>query len=194
MVDEPCIFPESPRLKFRAWEEGDFPFFMAMNANPRVMRFFPSVMTEEESHTMWNHMRAELDEKGYGLYAVELKSSGSLIGLIGFHWADFVAEFTPCVEIGWRLVPEAWGHGYATEGAGACLEHGFSRLGFNRVYSFTACVNVPSEAVMQRAGMKKQGGFNHPRVDARSPLYPHVLYVMDASRQISYRAGGASLV
>ena len=126
-------------------------------------------------------IQAELDEKGYGVYAVELKSSGSLIGLLGFHWADFKADFTPCVEIGWRLVPEAWGHGYATEGARACLEHGFARLGLDRVYSFTACVNLPSQAVMQRAGMRKTAEFNHPKVAPDSVLYPHVLYVREAS-------------
>lgn len=178
--EEACLFPESSRLKFRAWKEEDFPFFAAMNANPRVMRFFPAVMTEEESRTMWNRLRAELDEKGYGVYAVELKSSGSLIGLLGFHRADFEADFTPCVEIGWRLVPEAWGYGYATEGAEACLKHGFARLGFGRVYSFTACVNLPSEAVMQRTGMRKTAEFNHPEVTPDSVLYPHVLYVKEA--------------
>lgn len=160
-------------------EASGLAFFAAMNANPLVMRFFPSVLTEEESRSMWDRMRTELDEKGYGLYAVELKSSGTLIGLLGFHWADFKAEFTPCVEIGWRLVPEAWGYGYAVEGAKACLEHGFSRLGFDRVYSFTACVNHPSQAVMQRAGMKKTAEFNHPEVSADSPLHPHVLYVLE---------------
>ena len=173
------LLPESERLAFRAWGERDWPFFAAMNASPLVMRFFPSVLTEEESRSMWDRMRTELDEKGYGLYAVELKSSGTLIGLLGFHWADFKAEFTPCVEIGWRLVPEAWGYGYATEGAVACLEYGFSRLGFDRVYSFTACVNHPSQAVMRRAGMKKTAEFNHPEVSADSPLHPHVLYVLE---------------
>lgn len=175
------VFPASPRLKFRGWEEKDWPFFAAMNASPLVMRFFPSVMTEEESRSMWNRMRAELDEKGYGLYAVELASSGALIGLLGLHRADFEAEFTPCVEIGWRLAPEAWGHGYATEGAKACLEHAFTRLGLERVYSFTACVNLPSQAVMRRAGMRKAAEFNHPKVDSASPLYPHVLYVQEAA-------------
>ena len=111
---------------------------------------------------------------------MELKSSGALIGLLGFHWVEFEAEFTPCVEIGWRLVPEAWGYGYATEGAVACLEYGFSRLGFDRVYSFAACVNHPSQAVMRRAGMKKTAEFNHPKVSASSPLHPHVLYMLEA--------------
>lgn len=179
MERTPNSFPDSPRLKFRAWEEKDWPFFKAMNAHPQVMRFFPSVMTEEESRSMWDRMRSELEERGYGLYAVELKSSGGLIGLLGFHLADFEAEFTPCVEIGWRLAPEAWGYGYATEGAKACLEHGFTRLGLERVYSFTACVNLPSQAVMWRAGMREIGKFNHPQVMPDSLLYPHVLYAAE---------------
>lgn len=181
MPGEKLLLPESERLIFRVWEEKDWPFFAAMNVHPQVMRFFPAVLTEEESLSMWDRMRAELEEKGYGLYAVELKTSGALIGLLGFHWADFEADFTPCVEIGWRFVPEAWGHGYATEGARACLEHGFSRLGLDRVYSFTACVNLPSEAVMKRAGMKKTGEFNHSGVAPDSVLYPHVLYVSETA-------------
>lgn len=174
------MFPESERLVFREWRQVDWSFFAAMNANPRVMRFFPSIMTEETSRDMWDRMHAELVERGYGMYAVQLKSSGALIGMLGFHWADFEASFTPCVEIGWRLVPEAWGQGYAAEGAQACLHHGFSRLGFDRVYAFTACINLPSQAVMQRAGMKRLEEFNHPNVEKVSPLSPHVLYVKDS--------------
>ena len=71
------LLPESERLAFRAWGERDWPFFAAMNANPRVMRFFPAVMTEEESRAMWNRLRAELDEKGYGVYACLLYTSPS---------------------------------------------------------------------------------------------------------------------
>ena len=108
--------PESERLVLREWREKDWPFFAAMNANPQVMRFFPGVMTEKDSLSMWNRIRKELDERGYGLYAVELKHSGSLIGLLGFHWADFEADFTPCAgSLGVRIrygrrpcMPETW--------------------------------------------------------------------------------------
>ena len=70
--------------------------------------------------------------------------------------------------------------GNRLEACAGCLKHGFERFGFDRVYSFTACVNFPSQAVMQRVGMRKIAEFNHPKVAPDSVLYPHVLYVKDA--------------
>ena len=67
--------------------------------------------------------------------------------------------------------------GFATEGASACLEHGFNNLKFNKVYSFTATKNLPSERVMQKIGMTMVRYFDHPGVPENHPLRPHVLYV-----------------
>jgi len=79
-------------------------------------------------------------------------------------------------EIGWRLRKEAWGQGYATEGAAACLKHGFQTLGFDEIYSFTADLNVPSRRVMSKIGMQFVKYFDHPRLAKDSPLCKHVLY------------------
>ena len=176
--------PESERLVLREWREKDWPFFSAIHDKPPQIRLFSTSPTAHDTLPILLPSPAEHDERGHSLYAMALTHSCSLIGLLGFHWADFEADFTPCVEIGWRLVPEAWGYGYATEGARACLKHGFARFGFDRVYSFTACVNFPSQAVMQRVGMRKIAEFNHPKVAPDSILYPHVLYVKDTFRKI----------
>jgi RimJ/RimL family protein N-acetyltransferase len=84
---------------------------------------------------------------------------------------------------GWRLKKEAWGREYATEGAAACLRYGFSELGLDEVYSFTAEVNEPSRNVMKKIGMNFVKTFSHPRVDPGSPLSRHVLYLIHASQE-----------
>ncbi|MEH7526340.1 GNAT family N-acetyltransferase [Bacillus sp. JJ1503] len=71
---------------------------------------------------------------------------------------------------------EAWGKGYASEGAAACLQYGFNKLGFSDVYSFTADVNKPSKNVMIKIGMNFIKTFNHPNVKKDSPLRKHVLF------------------
>lgn len=100
------------------------------------------------------------------------------IGFIGFHIATFEADFTPCIEIGWRLKRDAWGKGYATEGARACLEFGFTNLNFKEVYSFIAKINKPSQNVMKKIGMHYVKDFNHPKIERNSNLCRHVLYVI----------------
>ncbi len=170
------IYIETPRLKLRDWKQTDLASFIKMNADEEVMKYFPKTLSAEETTVFYESIIAELKECGFGLYAVEIKENEEFIGFIGFHRATFEADFTPCVEIGWRLKKEAWGKGYATEGAVSCLEYGFSKLGFNDIYSFTADVNEASQNVMKKIGMNFINTFNHPKIETGSKLRKHVLF------------------
>lgn len=97
---------------------------------------------------------------------------------MGFHEIGFEADFTPGIEIGWRLAADYHNQGYATEAAKSVLQIAKS-LGIGRLYSFTARINKPSERVMQKIGMCKIGEFDHPRLTADSPLCRHVLYSIE---------------
>ena len=115
------IFPaQTSRLVLRAWREDDFDAFAAMNADPRVMEYFPAPLTREESATFFGHIRAEFQTEGFGLYAVERISDGLLLGYTGLHRVTFDG-LCGQIEIGWRLRADAWGTGYAPEAAQACL-------------------------------------------------------------------------
>lgn len=176
------IYIETSRLRLRDWQESDLEPFCQLNADEQVMKFFPKTLSTEETNAFYKAIVAEFNECGFGWYAVETKENGDFIGFIGFHKATFQADFTPCIEIGWRLKKEAWGHGYATEGATACLEYGFNTLGFKEVYSFTAEINTPSKNVMQKIGMSFIKMFDHPRVESSSPLCKHVLFHMERKK------------
>lgn len=167
---------ETSRLLLREWREEDLEPFIAMNRDPRVMRYFPEPYSPERTRAFYGRIQREFAERGCGLYAAEEKSSGRFMGFIGFHGADFQAEFCPCVEIGWRLDTPFWNRGYATEGAKACLALGFGQLGFDQVYSFTAVQNLPSRRVMEKLGLAFYTSFDYPRIPDGHPLRPHVCY------------------
>jgi len=173
------IFIETERLLLRDWRESDLPTLAEMNGDKTVMRFFLNTLSVDESEDFYNRIRKEIDDYGYGVYAVETKDKKEFIGLIGFHNVSFEVDFAPCVEIMWRLRKEFWNNGYATEGASACLKYGFDNLNFDKVYSFTSILNKPSENVMQKIGMKKVKHFSHPLVDETNPLNEHVLYLKE---------------
>lgn len=167
---------ETPRLILRDWKEEDIQPFARMNADGRVMEYFLKTLTDEESLSLYDRIREEFTACGFGLYAVECKENRHFIGFTGLHHFDFDVDFAPSIEIGWRLAPEAWGKGYATEAASACLEYARDILKLKEIYSFTSLPNKRSERVMQKIGMKKVKEFNHPLVDPSHPLYKHVLY------------------
>ncbi len=102
--------------------------FRRMNADAAVMEFMPKRLTAEESDVLADRIQKRLAERGFGLFAAELRETGSFIGFVGFSAPAFEAHFTPCVEIGWRLAREFWGSGYATEGAYAVLRLAFMSL------------------------------------------------------------------
>lgn len=172
------IYAETNRLILRSWRAEDLPLFVDMNRDARVMRYFPALLTEVETVAFYNRILEEFERSGWGLYAVELKSAGRFIGYVGLHEIGFESDFTPGVEIGWRLAADYYNHGYATEAAKEVLTLAKSH-GIKRLYSFTAEINMPSERVMQKIGMEKIGEFDHPKLTADSPLCRHVLYQID---------------
>lgn len=167
------------RLGLRHWQEADFSPFAAMNKDEDVMRYFPSTLSDEETKAMVARIEIQFQKHGFGLFALEKRSTAGFIGYTGFMLPRFQSFFTPCVEIGWRIKKEEWNKGYATEAATACLRYGFRTLGFADVYSFTAAINHSSEKVMQKIGMKKEGEFDHPLLATDSPLRRHVLYKIE---------------
>lgn len=146
------------------------------------MQHFPSILTRDETLASLARIRAHFDRHGYGVWVVSLPEPDSFLGFVGLNHPDFTAHFTrpdsPCLEIAWRLHPEVWGQGYATEGARLALRHAFVTLGVDEVVSLTVPGNRRSRAVMQRIGMQHSpdDDFDHPRLPAGHPLRRHVLY------------------
>ena len=161
---------ESERLGFRNWLKSDLKAIAAINADPKVMEFFPKTLSTEESASFLKRFQDHYTKHGYTYFAVELLSTGELIGFIGLAFQEYEAPFNPATDIGWRLKPSAWGQGYATEGAKRCLELAFSKWGLKEVISVCTVNNRSSEKVMQKLGMEKQGGFKHPALKD----YPHL--------------------
>ena len=170
------IHLETQRLILREWLPEDFAPFAAMNSDPAVMEYFLNPLTEEESLAFYGRIRDEFEAYGYGPYALERKADKRFIGFTGFHHFAFEADFSPGVEIGWRLMHDAWGRGYVPEAAEACLKYGAEKLGLKTVYSFTALPNLRSQRVMQKIGMVPDREFDHPLVPPGHPLLRHVLY------------------
>jgi RimJ/RimL family protein N-acetyltransferase len=166
------------RLILRQWRDSDRESFRRMNADAAVMEFMPKRLTEEESDLLADRIQKQMSERGLGLFAAELRETGSFMGFVGLSVPAFEAHFTPCVEIGWRLAREFWGSGYATEGASAVLRLAFISLELPEVVSFTAALNQRSRRVMERLGMVRnpKDDFDHPLLSAADPLRPHVLY------------------
>jgi RimJ/RimL family protein N-acetyltransferase len=166
------------RLILRAWCDADREAFAAMNADPEVMRYFPSTLTREESDRQIDRIVERTASRGFGFWAVEMPGVAEFAGFIGLSVPGFEAPFTPCVEIGWRLARAFWNQGYATEGARASLRYGFETLGVTEIVAFTAVGNAPSRRVMDKIGMTRdpEGDFDHPLVPVGHPHRRQVLY------------------
>jgi RimJ/RimL family protein N-acetyltransferase len=170
------------RLLLRPWREADREPFRALNADARVMEFYPTTLTPEESDAAMIRIQNHFDRLGFGLYAAELRESGTFIGYIGLNIPSFEAHFMPAVEIGWRIGFHFWGRGLATEGACAVVEFAFQVLKLPSLVSFTVPANHRSRRVMEKLGMvhDPHGDFDHPNLPAGHPLRHHVLYRLNA--------------
>lgn len=164
------------RVRLRQWIDRDLPSFIAMNADPVVMEFFPSTLSPDESTEAFHRLRRRIDDAGWGLWAVEV--DGEFAGLTGLAEPKFEAQFTPCVEVGWRFHRRFWGQGLALESARIAVQFAFTNLRLDQVVAFTAFPNKRSQRLMQRLGMihSPSEDFDHPAIPADHPLCRHVLY------------------
>jgi len=167
---------KTDRLILRQWRAGDLDAWAAMNADPEVREYFSQVLTRGESAASMEHFRADLADRGWGWWAVEVTGTGEFVGMAGLDPVDEGVPFEG-VEIGWRLARTAWGHGYATEAARAVIDRGFSAGLPEVILAITAVGNERSRAVMRRLGMTYDpaGDFDDPDVPD-GPLRRSVVY------------------
>ena len=149
---------ETQRLLLRQFRESDLEQYAAICADPEVMRFLGGKpYSRAES---WRHMATMLGHwqlRGYGMWAAEEKSSGLLVGRIGYvHY-----EGWPGFEIAWTLGRSYWGRGFATEGARTALEYAFTKLGQAHVISLIHPGNTPSIRVAERIGEVYERTIDH---------------------------------
>jgi RimJ/RimL family protein N-acetyltransferase len=172
------------RLLMRPWRDADSPAFAAINADPRVMEYFPSALSPRESDALAERIQRHWTDHGLGLWAIEIPDQVPFIGFAGLSKPSFQAHFTPCVEVGWRIAADHWGHGYATEAARASVRVGFEVLALDEIVSFTVAANRRSIRVMEKLGMCHMASddFDHPLLPETHPFKRHVLYRLTRSR------------
>jgi RimJ/RimL family protein N-acetyltransferase len=173
------------RLVMRRWRVADREPYAALNADPEVMRYFPATLTRGESDASVDRIEALFERQGFGLWALEVAATAEFIGFTGLNPMPAGVPGAGGMEVGWRLARRAWHQGYATEAATAAVGVAFDGAGLDRLWSMTAVVNRPSQAVMLRLGMTPQELFEHPALVAGHPLRRHIAYRLE-------RAGGES--
>jgi ribosomal-protein-alanine N-acetyltransferase len=177
------------RVHLRRWQEADREPFAAMNSDPRVMEFFARPLDRAGSDAMVDHIEKHFDRHGFGLWALEVPGVAPFVGFTGLATVAFKAHFTPCIEVGWRLAFEHWGHGHATEAARLALGYGFATAGLAETVSFTSVPNLRSRAIMERLGMRTDPAddFDYPSFPENHPLRRHVLYRLSAESYFATR-------
>lgn len=163
-------------IVLRQWRDEDLEPFAGMNADAKVMEFFPKPLSKAESAEFLMLIRARMEERGWGFWAVEV--DGAFAGFTGLNEPRFVTRFTPCVEIGWRFRREYWGRGIAYTAALEAELFAFENLKLPELVSFTAAINTRSRRLMERLGFARNehDDFRHPSLPKDSPLSQHVLY------------------
>ena len=179
---------ETDRLIMRPWRDDDRPALAAICGDAEVRRFYPKVLTAEETSAQIDGVIAATARNGFHFAAAELKSTGKLIGFIGLgvildRLRDVIPG-RPRVEIGWQLDKAVWGHGLAPEGARAWLDYGWNTLKLEEIVAFTAAINLPSQRVMEKIGMSREASddFDHPALAPDHRVLKHVLYRIKAPR------------
>lgn len=166
------------RTLLRQWKDSDLPAWCAMNADVQVRRFFPATLEFEQAVQEAGRIRAAIAQRGWGMWALELPGQMAFAGTVGLHVTTIDAPFVPTVELGWRLCRQAWGRGLATEAAQAAVRFAFDQLQLDELTAYTAEENLPSQAVMQRLGMRHDAAddFDHPLIAPGQPLRRHRLF------------------
>jgi RimJ/RimL family protein N-acetyltransferase len=165
------------RVLLRQWRDEDRRPHAAMNADPEVMRYYPSTASRDESDEFIDWASGLIADRGWGLWAVEVVEGPSFIGVVGLNEPRDVPG---AVEVSWKLGREHWGHGYATEAASEALRFGFEEIGLEEIVAMTVPANERSRRVMERLGMTHDPADDFDRPNLPPELTRHVLYRLQA--------------
>ncbi|MGJ1430190.1 GNAT family N-acetyltransferase [Sphingobacterium spiritivorum] len=166
----------SERLGFRNWDQEDIDKLYLINTDKKVMEFFPDVSTKQQTTEFVHRMKSQFEDKGFCYFAVDRLDNREFIGFIGLSEQTYVADFTPCIDIGWRINSGEWNKGYATEGAKRCLDYARSVLMLEDIYAVAPKINLKSEHIMKKIGLEKQYEFEHTLLVNNDRLRTCVLY------------------
>ena len=154
---------ETDRLLLRRWRSDDLDALSRIFAKPEVWWFpFKRGWTGEETAAFLERKLSEWESRGWSQWAVVEKDAGALVGFLGLSPPEFLPEVMPAVEVGWRLDPDYWGRGLATEGGRAALDAGFRVLELDEIVSIYEPENVASGRVMEHLGMVHDRDTTHP--------------------------------
>jgi RimJ/RimL family protein N-acetyltransferase len=163
---------ETERLILRLWRPDDVEPLSRIFAKEPVWRYpFRRGWTRDETQVFLHRKIDEWQHRGFSQWAVEVKADAELIGFLGLAPPEFLPEVMPTVEVGWRLDPDWWGRGLATEGGRAALEYAFKTLDLDEVVSIYEPENVASGRVMERLGMKRYLDTTHPSLGVALSVY-----------------------
>jgi RimJ/RimL family protein N-acetyltransferase len=169
------------RLVMRRWRDTDRDGYAALNADPEVMRYFPATLDRATSNASIDRIEDLFDRQGFGLWALEVATTGEFIGFTGLNPMPDGVPGAGGMEVGWRLARRAWHKGFATEAALAAVDVAFAGAGLAELWSMTAVLNRPSQAVMLRIGMTPHAFFDHPKIAVGHPLRRHIAYRLEQS-------------
>jgi RimJ/RimL family protein N-acetyltransferase len=163
---------ETARLLLRHLELGDIDAIYAVIGDALAMQYYPQSFSHDDAVKWIERNRQRYSADGHGLYAVELKHGGKMIGDCGIvkQFVEGQLEF----EVGYHIRRDHWGRGYATEAARACMTLAFTTFDAPRVISLIRPENAPSRRVAERNGMTVE----------REVIYaglPHLVYVTKRS-------------
>jgi len=176
MIDIKKYIFTSERLGFRNWNLSDIDKMHEINSDEKVMEFFPSVSTKQQTNEFVERMIKQFEDRGFCYFAVDKLEDNGFIGFIGLSEQTYKSNFTPCVDIGWRIKSSEWNKGFATEGAERCLDYALNDLKLENVHAIAPKINIKSEHIMTKIGLKKQYEFEHPLLTSNDRLKTCVLY------------------
>lgn len=166
------------RLGLRNWKDSDLKPYASLCKDPEVMQYFPKIATLEDVTAQVHRFKNHFKTHGYTYFAAEILETQEFIGFIGMAWQDWESPYTPNTDIGWRLKKSAWGKGYATEGAKACIENAHKLFGLKKIISVASIKNSNSIKIMKKIGMQEVGIFEHPKLLGHPHLNPCLAYII----------------
>lgn len=161
---------ETERLVLRPFVASDLDDLAPIFADPVMMQYYPAPFSRERSEDWIGWNRANYDKWGFGLWALEAKDTGELLGDCGL--VPQTVDGTEEVEVGWHVRRSHWRRGLATEAAVACCRHAFDELGLARLISLIRPENSPSRGVAEKLGMTIERETDHGN-------FRHYVYVLE---------------